>query len=123
MYLRVENRSDAPLRLQLVRIDPNYFTPLEAAAANHFSIVRRLTTFGFFGLWFLPLLPLLLVVPLKLITAYRANHRMDDFFRSQAFRLRPIEPGEVSRGVCLHAARRGHQGRARVAADDSRHDR
>ena len=95
VHLRIVNRSDALLRLQLVEIDPNYYTPLEAAAANHFSIAKRLSMFGFIGWVFLPLL---LLIPLKLITAYRANRRMDDFFRSQAFHLRPIPPGAVSEG-------------------------
>jgi hypothetical protein len=96
VHLRIVNRSDALLRLQLVEIDPNYYTPLEAAAANHYSITKRLSAFGLVGWVFF--LPLLLLIPFKLITAYRANHRMDEFFRSQAFHLRPIPPGGTSEG-------------------------
>jgi len=96
VHLRIENRSDKLMRLLLVRIDPNYYTPLEAAAANHFSIVKRLSAFGLIALLFLPLV--LVLLPLKLITAYRANRRMDKFFRAQAFHLRPIPPGGVSEG-------------------------
>ncbi len=95
VHLRIANRSDKLLRLQLVEIDPNYYTPLEAAATNHFSIVKRLSAFGLVGWLFLPLL---MLIPLKLITAYRANRRMDEFFRVQAFHLRPIPPGGVSEG-------------------------
>ena len=95
VHLRIVNRSDKLLRLQLVEVDPNYYTPLEAAAACHFSIVKRLSTFGLIAWLFLPLL---LLVPFKLITAYRANRRMDEFFRSQAFHLRPIPPGGTSEG-------------------------
>ena len=100
VFLRIENRSTGLLRLQLVRIDPNYYTPLEAAAANHYSITRRLMGFGYLGWLFLPLLAL---VPLKLVTAYRANQRMDDFFRTNGFRLRPLEPGEVREGFVFTA--------------------
>jgi hypothetical protein len=96
VHLRIVNRSDKLLRLQLERIDPNYYTPLEAAAANHFSIAKRLSAFGLVGWVFF--LPLLLLIPFKLITAYRANRRMDDFFGSQAFHLRPIPPGGASEG-------------------------
>jgi hypothetical protein len=95
VYLRVENRGTLPLRLHLLGISPNYFTPLEAAGVNHFSITKRLSAFGLVGWLFLPLLVLL---PLKLITAQRANRRMDDCFHSQAFRLRPIPPGEAAEG-------------------------
>ncbi len=115
IYLHVENRSKSALRLQLLSIDPRYFTPLEAAAACHFSIFRRLYAFGFMSWLFLPVLLLLIS---KLISAKLANNRMDAFFRAHAFRLRPIPPGKVSEGfvftpvdfgtksvdVCLHAA-------------------
>ena len=47
VYLRITNRSDRPIRLYLLAINPNYFTPLEAAAANHFSIFKRLATSEF----------------------------------------------------------------------------
>jgi hypothetical protein len=46
-------------------------------------------------------LPALLLIPLKLITAYRANRRMDDFFRAHAFHLRPIPPGGTSEGFAF----------------------
>ena len=63
--LRVENRGTVPLRLHLVSINPNDFTSLEVAGLNHFSITKRLSAFGFIGWLFLPLLAL---IPLKLIT-------------------------------------------------------
>jgi hypothetical protein len=95
VYLRIHNHSDKHLRLHLVSIDPNYYTPLEAAALNHFSISKRLSGFGFAAWLLWPLLPL---IPFKLITAYRANHRMDECFQSQAFHLRPIPPDGTSEG-------------------------
>ena len=96
VYLRITNRGAAPLRLYLIGIDRNYYTPLEAAAVNHFSMAKRLSGFGLIAWLFLPLL--IFIVPFKLISAYRANRRMDDCFRSAAFRLRPIPPGESSEG-------------------------
>ncbi|MGD9646910.1 MAG: LssY C-terminal domain-containing protein [Pirellulales bacterium] len=95
VYLRIVNRCQGNLRLQLVSIDPNYYTPLEAAGVNHFSILKRLSAFGFIGWLFLPLLAL---VPLKLITAYLANQRMDEYFARRAFHLRPIPPGGCHEG-------------------------
>jgi len=95
VFVRIENRSPEPLRLQLVGIDPRYFTPLEAAAAVHFSIVRRLSAFGALGWMFLPLL---LLVPFKLITAGQANRRMDELFRARGFRLGPIPAAATAAG-------------------------
>ena len=96
VYLRIVNRSSAPLRLHLVSIDPNYYTPLEAAGVNHFSIVKRFSAFGLIAWFFLPLLAL--VIPFKLIGVSRANRRMDELFRTAAFHLRPIPPGEAAEG-------------------------
>jgi len=95
VWLRIENRSPRSLRLQVVNIDPRYFTPLEAAAVNHFSIGRRLSAFGAMAWVFYPLLAL---VPLKLVTAWFANARMDDEFRRRGFRLAPIHGGETVEG-------------------------
>jgi hypothetical protein len=96
VFLRVANRSQTHLRLHLVSIDRNYYTPLEAAGVNHFSISKRLSAFGVLG-WFF-FLPLLALIPFKLVSAYRANRRMDEFFQSQAFRLRPVPPGSEVEG-------------------------
>jgi hypothetical protein len=95
VFLRIENRSTQALRLQAVTIDPRYFTPLEAAAVNHFSITRRLSAFGALGWLFFPLL---LFAPLKLFTAWLANHRMDTAFRQRGFRLVPVPPGTTAEG-------------------------
>jgi hypothetical protein len=95
VHLRIENKSDRLLRLLLVEIDPNYYTPLEAAGVCHFSILKRLSAFGLIGWLFIHLL---LLIPFKLITAYRANRRMDDFFHAEGFHLRPIPPGGTSEG-------------------------
>ena len=95
VFVRITNRSPHSLRLQFVTIDPRYFTPLEAAAATHFSILRRLSAFGAMAWLFVPLFAL---VPLKLVTAWLGNGRMDDFFRSRGFRLRPVEPNETAEG-------------------------
>jgi len=96
LFVRITNRSEVPLRLKVVGIDPNYFSPLEAAAANHFSIFSRLTAYGLVGWVFFHML--LLMLPSKIITSVWANQRMDEYFLKRAFRLRPIPPGATSEG-------------------------
>jgi hypothetical protein len=130
VFLRIVNRGGAALRLQVVSIDPEYFTPLEVAGSNHHSLVKRFSAFGILG-WFL--FPVLLVLlPFKLISAYRANRRMDECFRSQAFPLRPIAPGGAVEGfvftrldsgtkvvqVCLQAMTRWDHLAAEVGRGD-----
>ncbi len=96
VYLQIANRGQSPLRLQLLAIDPSYFTALEAAATNHHSLLRQLAVFGLLA-WFL--LPLVLVLlPFKLFTVFRANRRMNACFQALAFRLRPIMPGCTAEG-------------------------
>jgi hypothetical protein len=115
VFLRVVNRSQTQLRLHLVSMDRNYYTPLEAAGVCHFSIVKRLSAFGILACFFFVLLAL---IPFKVVAAYRANRRMDEQFQSQAFRLRPVPAGGEAEGfvfthldfgtkavrVCFHAA-------------------
>jgi hypothetical protein len=98
VFLRIENRSTGSLRLQMVNIDPRYFTPLEAAGVNHFSISRRLSAFGALGWLFFPLL---LFAPLKLLTAWLANGRMDVVFRRHGFRQTPIQAGATAEGFAF----------------------
>lgn len=94
VWVHVVNRTKQPYRLQFVAIDPNHFSPLEAAAVNHYSGGKRLLSFGFLAWLFLPLLILL---PIKLFAVRWANRKMDAFFLEHAFRMRPIPPdGEQS---------------------------
>ena len=64
VWLRIANLSPDSLRLQMVNIDPRYFTPLEAAGVTHFSIGKRLSAFGAMSWLFYPLL---MLVPLMLV--------------------------------------------------------
>jgi hypothetical protein len=95
VFLRIVNKHTSPLRLYVLDVDPHYYTPLEAAGINHFSVLKRITAFGL-AAWFF--LPLIILLPLKLLAAARANRRIDDCFRTLAFALRPIPPGETAEG-------------------------
>ena len=88
VWVQVTNRTDRPCRLQFVAMDPNYFSPLEAAAVNHFSGGRRLLQYGLLA-WLL-FLPVILLFPLKLWSVWRANGLIDALFHEHAFRMRPI---------------------------------
>jgi hypothetical protein len=95
VWLEIINGCAEPLWLDLVQIDPNYFTPLEAAELAHFSIGRRLAAFGLLGWLFLPLLPL---IPLKLLGVRAANRRMNDLFRTAGFPTGVIASGKRVNG-------------------------
>jgi hypothetical protein len=95
VWVEVTNATPRPYRLQCVALDPAYFSPLEAAAANHYSGLKRLVGFGFLAWVFLPVI---LLLAAKMLTVVRANRRMDAFFRGHAFRLRPVPPGATQSG-------------------------
>lgn len=99
VWVQVTNRTDRPCRLQMTAIDPNYFSPLEAAALNHYSGGKRLLQFG--ALAWLLFLPVILLLPIKLFSVRRANRLMDAFFHDQAFPMRPIPPQGVQSGFVL----------------------
>ena len=103
-----------PLRLQVVNIDPNYFTPLEAAGVNHYSLLKRLSAFGILGVVHFAVRVAALAVQAD--HCVRANGRMDECFRSLAFRLRPIAPGGTTEGFIFTRLDCGNQDRAHLPA-------
>ena len=82
VWLEVVNNGEKPLWLDRVQVDPNYFTPLEAANLVHFTMGKRLLAFGLLGWLYLPLLPLL---PLKLWGLRSANRELKELFRGAGF--------------------------------------
>ena len=95
VWLEVVNGGHEPLWLDRVQLDPDYYTPLEAAHLAHFAMGTRLLAFGVIGWLFLPLLPL---IPLKLLSARAANERMRDFFRTLGFPTAIVLPGKKVAG-------------------------
>ncbi len=75
------------VRVNLFAIDPAYYTPLEAAYVNHFSIGKRLASFGLLSWLFVPLLPL---IPFKFFGARSANRRMNQYFKKHGFGAGPV---------------------------------
>ncbi|MEQ8667720.1 MAG: LssY C-terminal domain-containing protein [Pirellulales bacterium] len=92
VWLEITNRGEGPLFFDRVRLDPNYYPPIEAALVNHFAIGKRLAGLGALA-WFF--LPLLVFLPLKLLGARRANRRMDEYFREHALPIGAIAPGKT----------------------------
>src|ERR1700691_4460126 len=89
VWLEVNNGDGEELWLDRVQLDPDYYTALEAAHLTHFRMGTRLVAFGVIGWLFLPLLPL---VPLKLLSARAANLRMNELFRTAMFPSGVIQP-------------------------------
>jgi LssY C-terminus len=98
VWIDVVNHSDKTWRLDLVSLDPGYYTPLEAAYVNHYSVGKRLLSYGLLGWMFLPLVPL---IPFKIIGARIANRRINDYFKQHGFRNGPIRAGTERSGFAF----------------------
>jgi hypothetical protein len=95
VWLEIANHGGQPFRLRLASLDPSYYPPLEAAFVNHFHIARRLVGFGLLAL---VSLPLLLLLPFKIIGARAANRRMNAFFLEHGIGWGVIRPGNTVAG-------------------------
>ena len=95
VWLQITNSGAQPYRLRLASLDPNYYPPLEAAFVNHFAIGRRLLAFGLLAWLYLPLLILL---PFKILGAWSANRRMNAFFQEHGISSGLILPGDELAG-------------------------
>jgi hypothetical protein len=95
LWLEIANNGEQPYRLRLASLDPNYYPPLEAAHINHFRIGRRLLGFGALAWLFLPLVILL---PFKIVAAWFANRRMDAYFQEYSLGWGLIRHGDTVTG-------------------------
>src|SRR5262245_52708691 len=95
VWLQIRNRGKAGYRLRLASIDPDYFPPLEAAYVCHYRMGSRFLEFGLLALLFIHLL---LLLPFKLIGAYRANKKMEAFFVEHGIGWGRIKPGQELSG-------------------------
>jgi LssY-like putative type I secretion system component LssY len=95
VWLEVANGTEEHLWLNRLQLDPDYYTPLEAAHLVHFAMGKRLMAFGLLGWLVLPLLPLL---PIKLLSARAANRRLNEVFRAVGFATGMIAPGKKVNG-------------------------
>jgi hypothetical protein len=95
LWLEITNDGPQPYRLRLASLDPNYYPPLEAAFVNHFRIGRRLLGFGLLA-WFF--LPLIILLPFKLLGARAANWRMNAYFQEHGIGWGLVRPGHKLAG-------------------------
>lgn len=104
VWLKINNQGHHFYRLRVASIDANYYPPLEAAYVNHFRIGRRILEFGILAWLFLPLL---LIMPFKLLGARAANRKMNAFFVDQGIGWGLIQPGKQLEGFVFSTLNEG----------------
>ncbi|MDY0040556.1 MAG: LssY C-terminal domain-containing protein, partial [Desulforhabdus sp.] len=91
VWLRIVNRGEQAYRLHLRSLDPNYYSPLEAAFVNHFAVARRLIELGLLAWIVFPLLAVF--VPFKYFAVRTTNRRIDAYFQEHGIGWGLIRPG------------------------------
>ncbi|MBR9692392.1 hypothetical protein GOV07_00495 [Candidatus Woesearchaeota archaeon] len=98
VWLSITNKSRTSLHLNLTSLDPNYYSPIEAAHINHFAVVKRLLSLGVLAWVFLPFIGFL---PFKLIGAQKANKRMNEVFNKYGIGSTLIKPKSTITGFAF----------------------
>lgn len=104
IWLRIRINGEQSYRLHLGSLDPNYYSPLEAAFMSHFATGKRLAGFGLLAWLFFPLL---IFVPLKYLGARAANRRMNAYFQEHGIGWGVIRPGSEVSGFAFTSLDRG----------------
>lgn len=105
VWLRIVNEGEHSYRLQLVSLDPNYYSPLEAAYVSHFAVGKRLIEFGLLAWVFVPLLAILL--PFKYLGARNANRRINAYFQEHGIGWGLVRPGKELSGFAFTSVDEG----------------
>ncbi|MFA6601059.1 MAG: LssY C-terminal domain-containing protein [Candidatus Omnitrophota bacterium] len=95
VWLRIENKDDEPYLFLQQSVDPQYYSPEEAAYLNHFSTAKQTLEYGLVSLLFFPLI---LAVPFHYISAKIANRKIDSFFGSKGIENNLVMPNETVSG-------------------------
>jgi hypothetical protein len=95
VWLEIANGHDNSYLFLQQSVDPDYFSPREAAFKSRFSPTKRVLGYGLASLLFLPVL---LAVPFQYFSARSANGRMEALFEERALGNRVIAPGEHAAG-------------------------
>jgi hypothetical protein len=106
VWLRIKNNGEQSYRLHLSSLDPNYYSPLEAAFVSHFATGKRLAGFGLLA-WFF--FPLLIFMPFKYLGARAANRRMNAYFQEHGIGWGLIRPGSEISGFAFTSLDQGRK--------------
>lgn len=116
VWLKIENNDSRPYIFLQSSLDPNYYSPAEAAYINHISVKKRILGEGLISVL---LSPLLLSFPIDYVRAVIANRKMDQVFNETAFINHILMPGESSSGFVFATLDEGvKEVRVRLYADD-----
>jgi len=95
VYVKIDNQSSSTFIFFERSVDPHYFSPLEAAYQAHVSVMAPFYQYGLSSAVMWPLLPF---VPIRAITAGKANSEMDEYFDDAGIGNESISPGEQLEG-------------------------
>jgi hypothetical protein len=95
VWLKIRNDEKEPYLFLQQSVDPNYYSPQEAAYINHYSTGKRFLEYGLLSLFFFPLIA---AAPVYYVSAVRANRKMDVLFEAGGIQNNMLMPGETVSG-------------------------
>lgn len=101
VWFKIENKSDKPLLFIHRSVDPDYFTPEEAARRSRIRIFRHGRLLS---------LPAVLMLPLNIPKTIYANHEMRNEFARQGLRRSMVAPGAALSGYIFTHFDQGTKG-------------
>ncbi|MFA5167584.1 MAG: LssY C-terminal domain-containing protein [Candidatus Omnitrophota bacterium] len=104
LWLEIDNRSDNTYFLIPRNMDPNYYSPEEAAYMAHYKQSRQFFEAGLLSVLFFPALVLF---PVNYFLVRRANRKMDHIFDKVSMHSYVIQPGKKHAGFLYTSVDQG----------------
>jgi len=104
LWLEIDNRGDNTYFLIPRNMDPNYYSPEEAAYMAHYKQTRQFFEAGLLAVLFFPAL---ILVPVNFFTIRHANKKMDKVFDEVSMHSYVIHPGKKHAGFLYTSVDQG----------------
>ena len=104
VWVEIENGDTTPYVFIPRNMDPNYYSPEEAAYMTHYKQTRKFFEAGLFSILFFPALILL---PFNFVSIRRANNKMDGIFKTLSIPSHIIMPGSKEAGFVFTSVDEG----------------
>lgn len=119
VWVEIENRGKTPSFFIPRNMDPNYFSPKEAAYMSHYRQSRQFLEAGLLSVIFFPALAL---IPVNFFAVRHANSKIDALFGKLSFRNNIIMPQSKESGFVFTSVDEGSKHLKVDLADESGHN-
>lgn len=95
IWVKIENKDDDHYLFLQRSVDPNYFSPQEAAYVSRHNTAKRMLVLGVAALF---IWPLVVILPIQFFSSQIANKKIMKYFQETGIRNAMVMPGETKAG-------------------------